>query len=228
MTDFFELRSFAETVEVRSTEGGRLVLAGTVIRYGARSRDAAAEKFGFRERIMPGAATEVMQKADVHAYEEHRSERYLGRTGNGTLRLLDTKTELRYEVDLPDTAVGRDVAAMAERGDYRGSSFGFRSLSATWSKDEDGKPLRTVTAFKVLRDVGPTVAPFYETGAAEAALRNFSDEAGVAVELRSVLEAAHAGTLAALLDADPIPPAQAGDEQPSPLVIHRRPTHWFM
>jgi len=242
----FEFRPFNEPVEVRSAAGGRLVLSGPVIRYGARSRDAGVQRFGFRERILAGAATEVIQKSDVLALDEHRSERYLGRTGNGTLRLLDSKTELRYEVDLPDTAVGREVATLAERGDYRGSSFGFRSLHATWSKEADGTPLRTITAFKLLRDVGPTVAPVYETGAAEAALRNFSDEAGVTVELRSVLEAAREGHLAQLLDgAVPTPPVPleppAPVEPPAPLeppapieappdppVIHRRPAHWFV
>ena len=110
-----ELRPFPDPVEVRSVEG-RTVLTGVAIRYGARSRDLG----GFRERIMPGAVTEAMQKGDVHAFEEHRSERYLGRTGNGTLRLIDTPTELRYEVDLPDTSVGREVAQLAERRDYAG------------------------------------------------------------------------------------------------------------
>jgi HK97 family phage prohead protease len=236
MTDV-EFRPFAEPVEVRSVKteaGNRLVLSGTAIRYGARSRDLG----GFRERIMPGAAKEPIQKGDVHAYEEHRSERYLGRTGNGSLRLFDSKSELRYEVDLPDTAVGREVAALAERGDYAGSSFGFRSLAAKWSTDTDGTPLRTITAFRSLRDVGPTIAPAYEATTAEAALRHLPAEAELEIEVRSVLEAARTGTLAALLDGavdlaerdddsatstEADPPA----EESTP-VIHRRPLTWFV
>ena len=130
-----ELRPYKEPVEVRS-EGGKLVLSGVAIRYGARSRDLG----GFRERIMPGAATEVIQKGDVFAYAEHRNDRYLGRTLNGSLRLIDSGTDLRYEVDLPDTQIGREVAALAERGDYGGSSFGFRTAPemVEWTKDDDG------------------------------------------------------------------------------------------
>jgi uncharacterized protein len=222
-----ELRPYAgDDVEVRAAGDGKLVLSGTAIRYGARSRDFA----GFRERIMPGAAVEAMQKGDVRALEEHRLDRYLGRTGNGTLRLLDGKDSLRYEVDLPDTAAGREVAALAGRGDYKGSSFGFKSAAATWTKDTDGTPLRTITAFKLLRDVGPTVDPAYDTGAAEAALRNFADEAQVEVELRNVIEAAKAGRLADLLDraAELRHGDELDEEDPQTPPLHRRPPHWFV
>lgn len=209
-----ELRPFAEPVEVRSVDG-RLVLSGTAIRYGARSRDLG----GFRERVMPGAATEAMQKGHVVALEEHRKERYLGTTANASLRLIDTPTELKYEVDLPDTAIGREVAALAERKDYQGSSFGFRAHAdkVKWTKDDDGTPLRSIHGFSLLRDVGPTVTPAYEDTTAAMVLRSFPAEAEVDVEVRSVLEAAARGQLALLLDG----------ETPVPGVI-RRPASWFV
>lgn len=223
MTDI-EIRPYSDGVELRNADG-KFVLSGPVINYGARSRADVAARLGFRERVMPGAATEVMQKSDVMAYDEHRPDRYLGRTGNGTLRLIDSKDTLRYEVDLPETAVGREVAALADRGDYRGSSFGFKAQSATWSKDDDGTPLRTITAFKVFRDVGPTVNPFYETGAAEAALRNFSSEANLEVEVRAVLEAAASGRLAELLDGGAVIEERTITD---PAPIYRRPAHYFV
>lgn len=235
MTDI-EIRPFsaADDVEVRSI-GGRLVLSGTAIRYGARSKDLG----GFRERIMPGAAKAAL-KGEIVALDEHRSERYLGRTGNSTLRLLDDKEALRYEVDLPDTAIGREVAHYAERRDYRGSSFGFQSLAAKWTTDDDGMPLRSITAFKMIRDVGPTVFPAYDDSAAEVALRCLPSEAQFEVEVRSVLEAAKAGRLAELIERDGIaleelrseaPPEEdslGGEHTLSPPVIHRRPAYWFV
>ena len=136
-----EQRPFVEPVEVRS-EGGKLVLTGTAIRYGARSKDLG----GFRERVMPGSATESIQKGDVLALDEHRSERYLGRTSNGTLRLVDSGTELRYEVDLPDTAIGREVAALAERKDYKGIARSASARSPTRSRGP-----RTTTAPRCAR-----------------------------------------------------------------------------
>lgn len=222
-----EIRPYDDGIELRSVGDGKFTLSGVAIKYGARSREEAVRQFGFRERIMPGAATEVIQKSDVMAYDEHRVDRYLGRTGNGTLRLIDSKNDLRYAVDLPDTAVGREVAALAERGDYRGSSFGFKPAvgAAVWSKDDDGTPLRTITAFKIFRDVGPTVKPFYETGAAEAALRNFSTEANLEVEVRAVLEAAASGRLADLLDGGAVIDERTITD---PAPIHRRPAHYFV
>lgn len=224
-----ELRPFVEGVEVRSVEddaGKRLVLSGTAIRYGARSK--LIPSGGFRERVMPGAGTEVLQKSDVEAREEHLAHRYLGRTGNSTLRLFDTKESLRYEVDLPDTSVGREVAALAERGDYKGSSFGFRAGAATWSKDEDGTPLRTITAFKLIQDVGPTVRPAYDTGTAEAALRCLPAELGRAIEYRSVLEATDpAARLAELIEAD-AEERSTEEVTDTGLVLSRRPSHWFV
>lgn len=214
-----EIRPFAEPVEIRSADG-KLTLSGVAIRYGARSRDLG----GFRERIMPGAATEAIQKGDILALDEHRHDRYLGRMSNATLRLFDTAAELRYEVDLPDTQVGREVAALAERKDYKGSSFGFRANVKTvkWSKDDDGTALRSVHGFTLVRDVGPTITPAYDTQAAEVALRHFPAETGREIEVRSVLEAAQRGDLARLLDEEEIPP---NDDTPP---VFRRPTSWFV
>lgn len=216
-----EVRPFAEPVEVRSVDG-RLVLSGTAIRYGARSRDLG----GFRERVMPGSATEAIQKGDVLALDEHRHDRYLGRMSNATLRLFDTAAELRYEVDLPETSIGREVAALAERKDYKGSSFGFRALPSAvkWTKDDDGTPLRSIHGFKLLRDVGPTISPAYEPTTAEMVLRHFPEEADCDIEVRSVLEAASRGELARILDGEY---QQRTDEDETPPVF-RRPASWFV
>lgn len=231
MTSDIELRPYLNGVELRSeTVEGKpsLVLSGTAISYGARSKDLG----GFHERIMAGAVTEALQKGEVFAFEEHRSERYLGTTRNGSLKLIDSKESLRYEVTLPDTATGREVAHLAERGDYAGSSFGFRVLDETWTTDKNGTALRSVTAIKLLRDVGPTIAPAYGPSAAEVALRHLAAEREL--EVRSVLDAAAAGTLGQLLDGQPGDDSQQSDDAAadtttdSGLTIHRRPTHWFV
>jgi HK97 family phage prohead protease len=222
MSDF-ELRPYADPVEIRSSEGGKLVLAGTAIRYGARSKDLG----GFRERIMPGAASDLLGKSDVLGLEEHRN--YLGRTKNETLRLIDSPTELRYEVDLLDDSTGRDVLARAQRGDYGGSSFGFRAKEVKWSKDDDGTPLRSIHSFSVLRDVGPTVVPAYEPTTAEMVMRSFPFEADVDVEVRSLLDASpkdRLQMLAKLLDGLTL--EETPDSQQAPMVIHRRPASWFV
>jgi HK97 family phage prohead protease len=221
MTDI-EIRPAADPVEVRS-EDGKIVLSGVAIRYGARSRDLG----GFHERIMPGAATEAIQKGDVLALHEHQLHNLLGRTSSGTLRLFDSPSELRYEVDIPDTQIGREVAHLVERRDIKGSSFGFRAQPSAvkWTKDENGLALRSVHGFRLLRDVSTTALPAYEDTAAAVALRSFAAETGLDVEPRSVLEAAEQGDLAQLLDGLVPGETPEGEEQP---VIHRRPASWFI
>lgn len=49
----------------------------------------------------------------------------LARTRSGSLRLSQDATGLHFDLDLPDTTEGRDLLALAERGDLGGMSFGF-------------------------------------------------------------------------------------------------------
>jgi HK97 family phage prohead protease len=41
------------------------------------------------------------------------------------LRLSEDSAGLQFELSIPDTTAGRDVLALAERGDLGGMSFGF-------------------------------------------------------------------------------------------------------
>lgn len=188
-----EHRSLLEPPEFRS-EGTRITAAGVAMRYGAKSKPIAGQ---FRETFSAGAFTKTIQEQDVRSHFEHFGP-YLGRTANGTLRLADSPAELRYELDLPDTTAGRDVARLLERQDLRGASIGFNAIpkEVRWSV-EDGMALRSVGQAR-LNLVDLTVAPAYDDSTAEMALRSLADERGL--ELRSVLEAAHSGLLPTLIE----------------------------
>jgi len=81
---------------------------------------------GFRERIARGAFERMLSTdAEVLALADHDPAKLLGRRSVGTLRLSDNGEGLGFEIDLPDTTAGRDVLALAERGDIGGMSFGF-------------------------------------------------------------------------------------------------------
>lgn len=190
----FETRSVAEAPEIRS-EGGKLTVAGVAIRYGAKSKPIQGR---FREEIRSGASTKTLQERDIMAWHEHTPAGMLGRTSSGTLRMFDGPDELRYEVDLPDTSAGRDVATLMERGDIRGSSFGFRALpkSVQWTTLPDGMALRSVGEI-MLHHVATTCDPAYTEATADVALRSLAAERDL--DLRSVLDAAERGELGALL-----------------------------
>lgn len=81
---------------------------------------------GTRERIARGAFSETIRSdAEVLAFVDHDAGKLLGRRSVGTLRLSDSDEGLAFEIDIPETTLGRDVLALAERGDLGGMSFGF-------------------------------------------------------------------------------------------------------
>lgn len=218
-----ELRTFVEPIEFRSAEG-KLTASGVAMRYGARSKPIDGK---FRETFAPGSLSKTIQEQDIRSHYEHTGP-YLGRTGAGTLRLIDSRSELAYELDLPDTTAGRDAAALLERGDVKGSSIGFRALpkGEAWTVEPDGMALRTVTQARLFR-VDLTTSPYYEDSTAGIALRS------LAVDLHldpTVVEQAAADALAKLLDPEHRstlePGTGTGDGREAP-TVHRRPAHWF-
>lgn len=179
-----ERRALSEAVELRATLGAPSTLAG----YAALFDQVSEDLGGFREVLRPGCFDGLLE-GDVLCRAEHDSSMLLGRTTSGTLRLrLDAKG-LRYEVDLPETSAGRDVAALAGRGDLRGSSFAFTVNQAgqKWSTMADGTPLRELVKLTSLRDVAPVAEPAYaETTVSARSLeeaRRIAPQADLAVNL---------------------------------------------
>lgn len=179
-----EFRSLVEPVEFRAAEGGRIVASGVAMKYGAKSKPIGGQ---FRETFKPGAFSRSLGRQDVRSHNEHGGP-YLARTANGSLRLTDSRSELAYEIDLPDTTAGRDAAVLLERGDIKGSSIGFRAIpkAVEWTKDDDGMALRTVPE-AALFVIDLTTEPYYADSTAEAALRSVAEVTGL--ELRSLVDA---------------------------------------
>ena len=174
MSSQTEYRSVSGPVEYR--KGTAVQQRGSVSGVAAvfNTVTTIAGTFGFRETISPRAFDRALQRPDdVRALFNHSPNLVLGRTSSGTLRLSKTATGLKYEVDLPDTAVARDVAALIRRGDVTGSSFGFRVLKDRWDERgvEKGKlPLRTITDLE-LWDVSPVTYPAYPQTSVSARTR---------------------------------------------------------
>ncbi len=219
-----EVRSLVEAPEFRSTDG-KLVAAGVAMRYGAKSKPISGQ---FREVFNPGAFAKTIQEQDIHSHNEHTGP-YLARTGAGSLRLIDSRSELGYEIDLPNTGAGRDAAALLERGDIRGSSIGFRALpnQVTWSVDNDGMALRSISEAKLSR-VDLTISPYYPDSTAEMAFRSLAEQTGL--ELRSLIEAADRGELASVILAPDDARSDDHDvaDDGRDTTVFRRPAHWFV
>jgi HK97 family phage prohead protease len=102
----------------------------------------------FRERIRPGAfAASLAAAHDILALVDHDPSRLLARTASKTLRLGEDSRGLHFELDVPETSLGHDVLALAERGDIGGMSFGFRVREEDWQGDR--RELRAVDLVEV-------------------------------------------------------------------------------
>jgi len=146
-------------------EGGTRKIVG----YAAVFNSFSEPLGGFREIIRPGAFSRaIANNADVRALVDHDPSRILGRTASRTLRLREDDRGLRYEVDLPDTSAGRDIAESIRRGDVSGSSFAFRALKDTW-RTENGEDIRELHDVDLF-DVSPVTYPAYP--ATDAAMRS--------------------------------------------------------
>lgn len=125
----------------------------------------------FEERILPGAFDKALTRDNVLGCFNHDVNKILGRSTAGTLRLSVDARGLRYEIDPPDTATGREVVELLRRGDVSGSSFMFEVTDGA-SRKENGVYIREISGVK-LYDVGPVTFPAY-TGT-EAGIRAAGD-----------------------------------------------------
>lgn len=124
--------------------------AVTELRAAGRRLEGYAALFGsearigsFVETIAPGAFRSALA-GDVLALLDHNEGQVLGRTRSGTLRLTEDSRGLAFSLDLPDTAAGRDVLALAQRDDLGGMSFGFKVPRGGDDWHGEKRTLRTI------------------------------------------------------------------------------------
>ena len=159
----------------------------TDLRSSGRRIEGYAATFGheadlgaFRERIKRGAFRDALQ-GDVLALLDHDAGKVLGRTRTGTLELREDDRGLAFTLQLPDTAAGRDVLALAERGDLGGMSFGFKVPAGGESWEGELRTLNTID----LKEISVVSAwPAYE--GTEIALRSRQSLAGHDKRLRAI------------------------------------------
>jgi len=127
------------------------------IRAKGRRLEGYAATFGtetritdFTEVIAPGAfRASIDQGRDILALVDHDTKRVLARTRSGSLRISEDSRGLAFDLDLPDTSYGRDVLALAERGDVGGMSFAFTVDKDGEEWRGDRRELRSVTLHEI-------------------------------------------------------------------------------
>ena len=128
------------------------------LRAKGRRLEGYAALFGVRARIADQFDEEIRQGAftgslgsdhDILALVDHDPSRLIARTRSKTLRLSQDTTGLAFDLDLPDTSEGRDVLALAERGDLGGMSFGFTVAPGGESRANGVRQLEAVNLHEI-------------------------------------------------------------------------------
>ena len=159
--DGAEVRSLNEVVEQRAYDGElkAAVEGRTVEGYASVFNSMSEDLGGFREIILPGAFSEVLDN-DVRALYNHDSNYLLARTTSGTLELKEDDKGLYYRFEMPNTSYGNDMLELFRRGDLSQSSFGFTVEKDSW-RMEEGQHVRYIERVGSLFDVSPVVYPAY-------------------------------------------------------------------
>lgn len=207
-----EMRQAPNRVEFRASEDG----IGKLFGYAAVFNRLSQNLGGFVERVDPAAFNKTLADGgNVFARFNHDSSLLLGTTDSGTVRLSVDGTGLAYEVDLPDTGAGRDVAALAKRGDLQKSSFAFRTMADDWGWTPDDFPMRTLLDVQLV-DVAPVTDPAYRD--TTTGLRSLATKFDL--DFTEVRSAASADGLRALLTKDSLTRSDGKADKDEPGATH--------
>jgi HK97 family phage prohead protease len=117
----------------------------------------------FSEVIRPGAFAKTLATGfNVRALYHHQGNALLGTTRGGTLQLREDSHGLAFELALPDTTHGRDLAVLVDRGDVAGCSFGFRTPDGGDRWEQRGGQLVRELLDVELHEVTLTHDPAYQ------------------------------------------------------------------
>lgn len=169
-------KAAAATIETREDGGKTLVGLGAVFYTPGVEGTEYRLGRGMVERIAPEAFDRALSDGDdARGLFNHDSNHILGRVSSGTMRLSKVAEGLRYEIDLPDTQAGRDVAESVDRGDLTGSSFAFRVESVDWTEEQEVN-VRTIRSVELF-DTGPVTYPAYLSTTTGIRAESEADEA---------------------------------------------------
>lgn len=155
-------------------EGGKRTIGGYAVVFNALS-----ENLGFsievREQIKPGAFAESLARDQQMAFWNHNTDMPIGSTKNKSLRLQEDEHGLKFELDLPDTSIGRDVFQNVREGIVDSMSFGFQiqdehDEEITLASEPSLPVVVTVLRAKLI-EVSPVVFPAYPQTEVEARSR---------------------------------------------------------
>lgn len=198
-------RSCDAPVELREAgqDAGDVIgtLRGYAVVYDQFTTLWETESREVREVIRKGAFdVDLSGGSNVRALFNHDTGQILGSVRSGSLRLREDSHGLAFEIDLPDTTLGRDVLTLVKRGDLEGMSFGFivRPSGEVVNQRKEGQ--RTIVESEIrsaqILEISVVLFPAYQSTSVEASARSRIED--LARQAKGELLAAQQATLDAL------------------------------
>jgi HK97 family phage prohead protease len=161
-----EIRTPDINFEMRAVDASGMKFSGYAAVFNSASRDLG----GFVEYIKPGAfARSLASRNKIMLLWNHDTSMPLASTRNGSLTLREDKRGLFVEATLPDTTLGRDIAAQVRSGLTDSMSFGFQVKRDSWNATGDQRTLEDVALF----EVSLVTSEAYSATAGTVSVRNY-------------------------------------------------------
>lgn len=159
-----EQRSINSEITMIGSDEKRTI-SGYAVKWNEWSNLIRKESFEFVERFSPGAFDESLRSGNpIKAFWNHNTDKVIGSTKSGTMRVESDNVGLRFEIDLPNNSTGNDIIESVRRGDVDGVSFGFkiadRKKDNTWD-DSDYRNVKRTINRAMLKEISPTPFPAY-------------------------------------------------------------------
>ncbi len=159
-------------LEIRAN--GTLTAKGKTLTGYAAVFNSEAVLGDFTEVIRQGAfAKSLATGSNIRALYHHQGDALLGTTRGGTLKLAEDAHGLAFELSLPDTTHGKDLAILVDRGDVAGCSFGFRVAPGGDRWEQRGKQMVRELLDVELAEITLTADPAYQD--TTVAMRSYQD-----------------------------------------------------
>lgn len=172
------LRAQSEQISIRSDEeNGKRYIEGYAIVFNQRSKLIREWGDTFYEVIEPGAVDGALSDPGMNiiATINHDRSQMIARTKSGTLKLEKDSRGVKYTIEIPDTQLGKDTAALVARGDYFESSFIFTLADKGYRQDtSEDIPVRYITNMRRIYDVSIVTDGAYAN--TNITLRNLDEE----------------------------------------------------
>ncbi len=153
---------------------GKKAIKGLGIVFNKRSLNLG----GFVEIIKPEAVKNIDWN-DTVSMTNHDPNHVLGRSPK-TMKATVTKQGVEYNNEPSEATDYKDLVIKIERGDIKGSSFGFRIAPKgdNWYEDEEGVLVREVNNIQKVYDLSPVAFPAYPdtNGHVSASTKRSMDE----------------------------------------------------